>query len=295
MEEPNAWTREIASLEEGTQEQLGRIFSSLRAELDGAQKAQRDAEEAARTAEARYQDALALKREQYELVIQEIFEKPKKELIKKIAKYSIGGILVTIVATILSINLSLLSYSDARLSSRTIGGAEVVAEVRDRVDELYVHAAASDSGVGQMVRHLEKNKGEFGEYRRQMDLERMYKIRPMESRQYPSGLYYHQYQMAFRLFGVYRVPTSGEMRQWDFEAYRLYDRWYESVQDKGDGKIPRDHRARKWDSFKLEEDGASYNWLYLGPDLTFSQVAEYARRKRDFYSEQANRNVSLTP
>ena len=301
MSDRDALDRQIASLEEDTKEGLREFFESLQSDLDGARSAQRNAEKAAAEAEKaaaeaedNFHAALALQNDQYARVIQEIFEKPKYDLIRRISRYSLGGILVTLTAAVVSIALTPIFLIDNTTSNlrEIINVKRDIGEVQVKLDDLYVQVGVSDDEVLQIVRHLEKNKEDFGGYQRWDDLERMYKVRPFKSQRNSSGYYYHQYRIAFRVFGLDDIPSYTELQRWDFEAHRLYQSWHSSVKDRR-GRIPSDHAARNWDSFKLDEDNVTYRWMYSDSNLTFSKAGEYAMQNRDFFSRQWNRNKSL--
>ena len=304
MQKEDDLNRELDSVEKDARDKLRGIFSSLQSELGSAQKARKEAEDAAKEAEKKYGAALELEKEQYSRVIQEIFEEPKRDLIKKISIYSFGGIVATLAAAILSFVLtpvllrdsvnSLADAVDQNLHKfRSIEG--YIGELHGKVDDLDFQAAISDGSTLEIIRHLDNSKKDFNEYQTKMDLERMYKIRPIISEKFPSGFYYHNYRIAFRLFGIVDVPTAKKLQEWDVEAYRLYDNWYNFVRGRGPYQVPASDKARKWDSFKSNGDSTRYNWQYAGSDITFFAISQDAIRKRDVFLEQWRRNKKLMP
>ena len=317
--------RELDSLEKDTRERLGSIFSSLQSDLDSAQKARKEAEDAAKEAEKKYGAALELQKEQYSRAIQEIFEEPKRDLIKKITKYSLGGIIATLAAAISSFfltpvflthridslaydvkyflskvegvqgDIDSLAYDVKYFLSKAEGIQGDIRELHERFSDLDFQNSVPDRGVLEIIHHLNENKEKFSGYRTNKDLERAYKIMPVASSTFPSGFYYYQYRIAFRNFGLDDVPTARELQEWDVEAYLLYDNWYNFTKDRGHYRVPARDKARKWDSFKSSGDSTRYRWEYSETDITFSRISQYVMRKRDVFLEQWRRNKKLMP
>lgn len=290
-------SRALEDLEKDSQDKLRRIFRDLESDLDAARKAKKIAQDQTKKAEEKYHAALELQEGQYSIVIRETFDEPKKELAKNISKYSLVSILITL--TVATLSLIFTAYVAAQNTLSLEGDVrEIWANGRETHDllgglvgDLDFLSAVSDGDVLEIVRHLEKWRGDFDDYQTITNLERAYKINPVNS----SGFYYYQYRMAFRQFGLDEIPTMRELQEWDDEAYGLYDKWYEYVSDRGRDGVPLGDRARKWDSFKSKDDGTRYNWVFTKEDISFYEMGVTISRKRGAFLAQLKKNEKLLP
>lgn len=282
--------RALQALEKDSRERLSGFFNDLQSDLA-------EAEEKLKEAEKKYRAARELQKGQYALVIQEVFDGPKRDLMRKISRYSLGGIVITIIVATSSFSLtaSLQAESFRSLTAMLNRTRHATEESQQLLADLDFRNTAPDRGVLEIVRHFDKEKDKFNGYRPIANLARAYKIMPVDSSEFPSGLYYYQYRGAFRRLEIDDIPTVRELQRWDAEAYHLYDEWYKSVSDLGNDIIPREHKARKWDSFKSSGDGTRYSWVFSGDDATFSGISRDISRRRGLYLAQWRKNSELLP
>lgn len=296
----------LEALEKDSREQLSEIFSSLQSDLAGHEEARKEAEEKAEEAEKKCNAALALQKKEYSVVIRETFDEPRRDLIRKISWYSLGGIVITIVAATSFFFLtaflqaeSIRSLADSQAESiRSL--ANTMNKTRDAVEkshqlleDLDFRNAVPDEGVLEIVSHFDEEKSKFNGYKSKVDLARAYKISPVDSSDAP--FYYYQYRVAFRKLELNDIPTIRELQRWDVEAFFLYDRWHESVSDLGNSTIPQNHRTRRWDSFKSSGDETQYNWWFSSNDATYSGISRRIWNRRDAFLVQWRKNKELLP
>lgn len=276
--------RELEALKEDTRDRLSGIIDNLKSDLAAQEEARKEAEKKAREAEKKYDAAKELQKEEYSVVIQEIFGEPKEDLIRKITKYSIGGIVMTLIAATLSLFFTNFWQSEnTRLLSAAIENSHHILED--------ISLLNADEGTLEIVGHFRREEEEFRSYRPVGLLARAYKIKPVDSDNFP--FYYYQYRAAFRMLGLDDIPTIEDLQRWDVEAHHLYSEWHESVSDLEDGVVPRDHRARYWDSFRSRGDETRYLFWFSGDDVTFSGISRAVLDRRDAFGTQLKKNEEM--
>ena len=287
--------RALEALEKDSREQLSEIFSSLQSDLAGHEEARKEAEEKAKEAEKKYDAALELQKKEYSVVIRETFDEPRRDLIRKISWYSLGGIVITIVAaTSFFFLTAFLQAEDIRSLTNTMNKTQdTVEKSHQLLDDLDFRNAVPDKGVLEVVSHFSEEKDTFDGYKSKVALARAYKIKPVESSGFP--FYYYQYRVAFRILGLDDIPTVRELQRWDADAYLLYNKWHKSVSDLGNKVIPQGHRTREWDSFKRNRDQTVYNWSFNDDDTTYSEISRYIWRQRNAFLAQWRKNKELLP
>ena len=289
---------------------LDRVLESLQDErsrevLRNLHGSLQSAEQKATEAEENLHAAVEMQKEEYSRVMKEIFAEPMKELIKRISRYSLVGIIVTLVAASLSFLLAttLQRQSDASLvriihrylSTETHAIRGNIDDLHDRLSDIDFGDAVQDEGVKKIVAHFREYKDRFEDYGTKSDLARAYKIKPVVSDDTRSGFFYFQYRIAFRQLGLKDIPTIREIQEWDAQAYRLYNKWYEFSKNRGSDTIPPDDKARKWDSFKSDADDTHYRWEFTDDSATFDRIGRVVLRRRDAFLVQWRRNKGLLP
>ena len=291
--------RALNALEKDSREQLSKIFSSLQSDLAGHEEARKEAEEKAKEAEKKYDAAQQLQKAEYSVVIRETFDEPRRDLIRKISWYSLGGIVMTLVAATSSFFLTaFLQAEGIRLQAANDDFLmAAMSETRDAVEtsnqlleDLDFRNAVPDKGVQEIVNHFGEERGNFNGYKSKVDLARAYKIEPVDSSGFP--FYYFQYRVAFRKLGLEDIPTIRELQRWDAEAFLLYDNWHKSISDLGNDVIPLDHR--RWDLFKSSGDQTPYSRKF-DSDATNSGIRRRISSSREDFLTQWRKNKELLP
>ena len=190
-------SKELAALEKDSRDRLSGIYSSLQSDLDAAREARIRAEKDAEEAKRKYSAALELQKEQYALVIQEIFDKPKRDLIRKISRYSLGGLVATLIVATFSLSFTAVlqdQFADSLMRRITIYVNDILVAVEKSDEEshelfrdLDFRNAMVDRGVQEIVRHFDKERGKFDSYPTKAVLARAYKIMPVDVDDFPSG------------------------------------------------------------------------------------------------------------